>query len=66
MCGICGELRFDDGRVDRGVLLAMREQLHHRGPDSDGLYVSPALLGDGNVPVVTPTVTATIFRQKTD
>ena len=41
MCGIGGELRFDDGRVDPGVLLAMREQLHHRGPDSDGLYVSP-------------------------
>jgi asparagine synthase (glutamine-hydrolysing) len=42
MCGICGELRFDGARVaaDAG-LIPMREQLHHRGPDSDGAYVSP-------------------------
>jgi asparagine synthase (glutamine-hydrolysing) len=43
MCGICGELRFDAaGRVREGELLAMRDQLRHRGPDSDGVYVSPA------------------------
>ncbi|HWW87876.1 MAG TPA: asparagine synthase (glutamine-hydrolyzing) [Vicinamibacterales bacterium] len=42
MCGICGELRFD-GRVPREPdLVAMRERLHHRGPDSAGLYVSPS------------------------
>jgi asparagine synthase (glutamine-hydrolysing) len=41
MCGICGELRFDGRGVDEVTLLAMRDQLIHRGPDSEGLYVSP-------------------------
>ena len=42
MCGICGELRFD-GRAPREAdLVAMRDRMIHRGPDSDGLYVSPS------------------------
>jgi asparagine synthase (glutamine-hydrolysing) len=41
MCGICGEVRFDGGRVDAGALAWMRDQLVHRGPDSFGRYVSP-------------------------
>ena len=41
MCGICGELRFDGAPVDRRQLVAMRDQLIHRGPDSDGVYVAP-------------------------
>src|SRR5471032_2945137 len=42
MCGICGELHFDQaGRVNTGDLIAMRDHLIHRGPDSDGAYVSP-------------------------
>jgi asparagine synthase (glutamine-hydrolysing) len=40
MCGICGEVRFDGAPVDPGRVLAMRDRLIHRGPDSDGLYVS--------------------------
>jgi asparagine synthase (glutamine-hydrolysing) len=39
MCGICGELRFGD-RARREDLVAMSERLVHRGPDSDGVYVS--------------------------
>src|SRR5262245_9494702 len=39
MCGICGELRFDGAPADLSRLLAMRDQLVHRGPDSDGAYV---------------------------
>lgn len=39
MCGICGELRFDGRPPGAGELLAMREQLVHRGPDSDGLFI---------------------------
>jgi len=42
MCGICGELRFDGRPVDAARLVAMRDQLVHRGPDSDGVYVAPA------------------------
>ena len=42
MCGICGELRFDGSAPSTGELLAMRERLRHRGPDSDGLFVAPS------------------------
>jgi asparagine synthase (glutamine-hydrolysing) len=42
MCGICGELTFASGlTVDRATLVAMRDRLEHRGPDDQGLYVSP-------------------------
>jgi asparagine synthase (glutamine-hydrolysing) len=42
MCGICGELSFDDGRpVSPHIVRAMRDQLVHRGPDAHGLYVAP-------------------------
>ena len=41
MCGICGEVRFDGGRVDPHALDEMRDQIVHRGPDSSGRYVSP-------------------------
>jgi asparagine synthase (glutamine-hydrolysing) len=39
MCGICGELRFDGAPVSSTGLIAMRDSLVHRGPDSDGVYV---------------------------
>ena len=41
MCGICGELRFDGAPVSEARLIAMRDQLVHRGPDSEGVFVSP-------------------------
>jgi asparagine synthase (glutamine-hydrolysing) len=42
MCGICGELRFDGRAPRERDLRAMRDRLVHRGPDSDGIYISPA------------------------
>jgi asparagine synthase (glutamine-hydrolysing) len=43
MCGICGELTFESGaRVRAETLVAMRDRLVHRGPDDQGLFVSPA------------------------
>ncbi|MGV6825378.1 MAG: asparagine synthase (glutamine-hydrolyzing), partial [bacterium] len=39
MCGICGELRFDQQGVDRDRLANMVEQLERRGPDDEGLLV---------------------------
>ncbi len=40
MCGICGGVRFDGGKVfDEGVLEAMVASLEHRGPDDAGVHV---------------------------
>ncbi len=39
MCGICGVMRFDGSAVDGRALHAMREALHHRGPDTGGTMV---------------------------
>ena len=41
MCGICGELRFDGSPVSETGLIAMRDRLVHRGPDSLGAYLAP-------------------------
>ena len=43
MCGICGVLNLGPSaeRVDVPTLRAMADSLQHRGPDSDGYYVSP-------------------------
>ena len=42
MCGICGELSFDRDRpVSAASVRAMRDQLVHRGPDADGIFVAP-------------------------
>jgi len=40
MCGICGIASA--AAVDRADLLRMTETLRHRGPDDDGVYVSPS------------------------
>ena len=42
MCGICGERRFDRRLPEEAALVAMRDSLVHRGPDSLGSYLSPA------------------------
>lgn len=42
MCGICGILGHrDDFRVDEELVTAMRERIHHRGPDDGGSWHSP-------------------------
>lgn len=43
MCGICGVLNLGPAaeRVEVPTLRAMADSLQHRGPDSDGFYVSP-------------------------
>lgn len=40
MCGILGIYKAE-GRIDADALLGMRRMLAHRGPDANGLYVSP-------------------------
>lgn len=41
MCGICGVLTWQRGGVDPSDIVRMRDTMVHRGPDADGLYVSP-------------------------
>lgn len=42
MCGICGVLAYGWRLGERGaVVKAMRDTMAHRGPDDEGLYVSP-------------------------
>ncbi|OGT21048.1 MAG: asparagine synthase (glutamine-hydrolyzing) [Gallionellales bacterium RIFOXYB12_FULL_54_9] len=38
MCGICGELRFDQSAPDMAVLRRMTASLARRGPDHEGFY----------------------------
>jgi asparagine synthase (glutamine-hydrolysing) len=38
MCGICGELRFDQAAADMEALRRMTAKLARRGPDHEGFY----------------------------
>ncbi|MGA7160609.1 MAG: asparagine synthase (glutamine-hydrolyzing) [Bacteroidota bacterium] len=42
MCGICGILHFNGNSrpVDENLIRKMTEKIRHRGPDSDGTYIS--------------------------
>jgi asparagine synthase (glutamine-hydrolysing) len=48
MCGIVGALSLNGTRLDEEVITTMRQQLVHRGPDDQGLYVD-SNLGLGHV-----------------
>ncbi len=53
MCGICGELRFDDQQPERLVIERMKEKLHKRGPDSAGAYqAAPVALGHRRLAII--------------
>jgi asparagine synthase (glutamine-hydrolysing) len=39
MCGICGVVHQEPGRVDEGVLKKADDLIIHRGPDDEGRYV---------------------------
>jgi len=39
MCGICGEIRFDDVPVDAARLKAMTAHMASRGPDDEGIHL---------------------------
>src|SRR5450432_190237 len=39
MCGICGEIRFDDSHASAAAVAAMCERLKPRGPDAGGLFL---------------------------
>lgn len=54
MCGICGKVYFDRNRpVEPEILLAMTDQIVHRGPDSDGHYINgPVGLGSRRLSII--------------
>ncbi len=53
MCGICGELRFDDKQPDQASLTRMKRALHKRGPDSDGSFFdSPLAFGHQRLAII--------------
>ena len=54
MCGVLGWVDFErDLRAERAVVQAMTDTLSRRGPDSDGLWLSPhAALGHRRLSVV--------------
>jgi asparagine synthase (glutamine-hydrolysing) len=42
MCGICGKVTFDQhGTVNPGLVKEMLGTISHRGPDGEGIHVSP-------------------------
>ena len=41
MCGIAGELRFDQQPLDPAILARMTRCQQHRGPDAEGIWSSP-------------------------
>jgi asparagine synthase (glutamine-hydrolysing) len=40
MCGVLAVLNYDGVRVDRDLLLRMRDTMFHRGPDGEGIYLN--------------------------
>lgn len=41
MCGITGKIYFNDNAVSEQDILVMNEKIQHRGPDDEGVYISP-------------------------
>jgi asparagine synthase (glutamine-hydrolysing) len=54
MCGICGILTVEAGRVpDRRLIERMRDSIAHRGPDGAGLHLGPGVgLGHRRLSIV--------------
>jgi asparagine synthase (glutamine-hydrolysing) len=42
MCGICGKLTSNGILVDDALIRRMASVIRHRGPDDEGIYISPA------------------------
>jgi len=40
MCGICGILSFNHNEVQESVLIQMRDEMRHRGPDAEGIFIN--------------------------
>lgn len=40
MCGICGILSFNHTDINELILTRMRDEMKHRGPDAEGLFIN--------------------------
>lgn len=40
MCGICGIINFNNSDIDQNILIQMRDEMVHRGPDAEGIFIS--------------------------
>jgi len=55
MCGIVGQLRFDDAGVDRSLVQRMASSLRYRGPDGSGFHFDRRIgLGHRRLALVDP------------
>ncbi len=54
MCGICGKLEFDrNARVSGPLIRTMLDTIRHRGPDDQGIYLSPQVgLGHARLSII--------------
>ncbi len=54
MCGICGKLEFGQGAsVSPALIRSMLDTIRHRGPDDEGLYLSPQVgLGHARLSII--------------
>ena len=53
MCGICGELRFDDQRADPALIGRMTDKMTRRGPDAQGTFSDgPIALGHRRLSII--------------
>ncbi|MED7930781.1 N-acetylglutaminylglutamine amidotransferase [Nonomuraea sp. LP-02] len=53
MCGLCGEIRFDDEEADIAAVDRMTEAMHDRGPDGSGLWSQgPVALGHRRLKII--------------
>jgi asparagine synthase (glutamine-hydrolysing) len=54
MCGICGKVGFEQNAEVSGNLMgAMLDTIRHRGPDDQGVYVSPSVgLGHARLSII--------------
>ena len=43
MCGICGISHSDHRTPEKSLLVKMTQAIVHRGPDSDGFYMSAGI-----------------------
>ncbi|WP_321417422.1 asparagine synthase (glutamine-hydrolyzing) [uncultured Desulfobacter sp.] len=48
MCGICGQINFDDKKIDPACIQSMMALMKHRGPDDEGMFVNGSV-GLGHV-----------------